>query len=181
MTDNMKKFLEEASKNGELQDALMKANNDYFQALIDASKEQGIPLTNEDIALLLQADKNHDGRISEEEFETLKSEELKAGEAGDDEVKSVAGGAYSKKYGSSVVNYYYESDCLCVFGGGGTGDGFQKTCACVFAGCGELTDRGKEAAAQGYIMDYNTEHKFKYAGSSSAPVAMWCALAGQSQ
>lgn len=173
MTDNMKKFLEEASKNGEFQDKLIQANKDYFQAVIDAAKEQKIDLSDEDIILLLKADKNHDGRFSNEELAALISEDLQSSETDADELKSAAGGTYDW----SIEDHGYVTDCLCCLGGGGTGDKHQKTCACVLAGCGELTELGKEEAASGHF--YNRPDKrFIYHGSESGPVAMWCALGG---
>lgn len=88
-------------------------------------------------------------------IDSLKSKE----ELGDNELENVAGGQYT--CGSS--------DCSCVAVGSGAADVYQKKCFCIAAGAGELTDFGKQEARAGRI---------KYCGSSSAPVAMYCALGG---
>lgn len=185
MTDNMKQFLEEASKNAEFQDKLIKANNDYLQAVIGAAKEQGINLTNEDIALLLRADKNHDGKISDEEIAAFKSEELQDSKVNEDELATVAGGEYIHIYesGKPIKLCRWESDCWCAVGGGGSEDEHQKTCVCVLGGAGELTEKGKEEVARGQLIDGNGNDQgpMGYSGSKSAPVAMWCALGGLGQ
>lgn len=163
MTDNVKKFFEEISKNTKLQDKLIKANEDYFRSVIDVAKKQGIDLTSGDIALLLKADKNHDGRISDEELADLKAEDLRSKKADEEELSAVAGGQYTE------TDKGFVSNCSCYFAGGGNCDDYQNDCTCTGGGFGTLTDFGEREAAAGHI---------HYCGTETVPVAMWCAFYG---
>jgi len=97
MTENLKKFLEAVSANKELAEKMSKATK---EELIAIAKEMGFELT-------------------EADFEKPTAQELS-----DDELDTVAGGAY----------------CICCMGGGGKADSNNKTCACVLAGAGEYQD-----------------------------------------
>lgn len=149
MTENCKAFMELVSSNKEYAEKLMEINKNYpekdgnMPELIKFANTLGIALTEDDF---------------KEEDETYN--------LSDDELEAVSGGGTVVNSRNSSAGY---SDCFCFMGGGGTSDENQKTCACIAAGCGEMTDYGKEMAAQG---------KYKYAGSKKDPVAMYCALAG---
>ena len=118
MSENMKKFMELASKDEALKKKLQALNDmepaDAIQAGIALAKELGIELT-------------------EADFDRKKSD----GELSDDELDAVAGGggcgcpAVGGGHGTNRNNYNY--DCACVVAGAG-GDG--ENCACFIGGGG---------------------------------------------
>jgi len=150
MTDNMKYFLEEASKNSEISKRIIALNETITDkeenkaALIALASENGIVLDSNDF----------------EEDLGCNIEEIS-----DEELESVAGG---KTVRDSVWSKYH-SDCQCPVGGSGSADKYQKKCVCVLAGAGELTDEGKKAVKNG---------TYRLVGSSGSPVAMYCPLIG---
>lgn len=123
MNKNLKKFMEEVTKEEKLRNRVIQINKDYedkddnIRELITFAKEIGINLNVED--------------FEPEDVEELSEEEL----------DSVVGGKMVD-YGLSW-KHAYSSDCFCAVGGGGTADSMQKTCACVVGGAGEMTAYGK--------------------------------------
>lgn len=171
MTEAIKKFLEEVSKNTDMQKKLIKANKNYFRSVFDAATEQGINLTTEDVIQLLNIDENHDGKISEEELAAVKTAESQNNEASEEELAAVSGGTYRKKI-NDIGKEEFSSNCFCWTTGGGSADQYQTACGCFVNGFGLLTDFGKQEVEAGHI---------DYAGSSSAPVAMWCFQIGSGE
>lgn len=108
MTENMKKLAEEASKNEELKEKLMKLDEGSLDQAILIAKEYGLELTEED----LKPENNQS-----EEDEKLSFDEMDAAAGGD---------GYGKRDKNGTA-------CWCTFGGGNKGnDGGQ--CACVLYG-----------------------------------------------
>lgn len=127
MNENLKKIFEELTKDEKLIEKVAEINNLYpdleenSKALVELAKEIGIDITVEEIF-----DSNN--TISEE--------------LSDEELNQVAGGKMIGVDKGQGMLYY--SDCMCVLGGGGSGDNLQKACACVLGGAGELTREGKK-------------------------------------
>ena len=112
MTDNMKKFLEEVSKDKKLIEKLQKAETS--EAVIALAKEIGFVLTSED----------------------LKSKET-ISEISDDELEAVAGGKICTcVLGGGGKGDDNEKTCACVIGGGGEWEDGSPRCACAGAGAG---------------------------------------------
>lgn len=112
MTENMKKLLELASNNPELQEKL---SNSTKENIIVLAKEVGVSLT-------------------EADFEALQ------GEIGDDELDAVAGGdkcyCFAGGGSSRVDERCHSKTCVCVGGGSGRTGGGASRCTCVGAGFG---------------------------------------------
>ena len=107
MTENLKKFAEEASKNEELKEKLMQLTEDSLDQVIVIAKEYGFELTEED--------------LKPENLHPADDEKISF-----DELDSAAGG--TSDYGPGYDNY--GDGCFCALGGGKTGtDG--KPCGCV--------------------------------------------------
>lgn len=111
MTENLKKFVEEASKNEELKEKLMKLDENSINQIIPIAKEYGFELTEED----LKPESNQT-----EEDKPLSLDELDAVSGGD-------GHGKRDKNGTS---------CWCSFGGGNKGNN-DGQCACVMYGQNE--------------------------------------------
>ena len=117
MTDNMKKFLEEASKDKEFIEKLQKAETP--EAVIALAKEIGFELTTDD----------------------LKSKET-ISEISDEELEAVAGGKICFcELGGGGTGDDNEKTCACVLGGGGEWKDGNCRCACVAVGEGK-SDNG---------------------------------------
>ncbi len=114
MTDNMKKFLEEASKEKALSEKLSKTETP--EAVIALAKKMGFTLTAED----------------------LKAEETWS-EISDDEMAAVVGGKWCTCVlgGGGEATNYGEKTCACVGGGGGETLSGECRCACVVGGHGD--------------------------------------------
>ena len=114
MTDNMKKFLEEVSKDKELIEKLSKAETP--EAVIALAKEIGFELTAED----------------------LKSKET-ISEISDDELEDVAGGkkCYCVLGGGGTGEEGVSKTCACVHFGFGENDIRERRCACCGYGEGD--------------------------------------------
>ena len=113
MTDNMKKFLEEASKEKALSEKLSKTETP--EAVIALAKKMGFTLTAED----------------------LKAEETWS-EISDDEMAAVAGGKLCSCFlGGGGTGDDNEKTCACVAGGGGEWKDGNCRCVCVAAGSGD--------------------------------------------
>lgn len=108
MTENMKKLAEEASKNEELKEKLMKLDEGSLDQAILIAKEYRLELTEED----LKPENNQS-----EEDEKLSFDELDVAAGGD-------GHGKRDKNGTS---------CWCAFGGGNKGND-DGQCACVLYG-----------------------------------------------
>ena len=116
MTDNMKKFLEEASKDKEYLEKLTKAETP--EAMMALAKEKGYALTAED----------------------MKSDQS-SGKLSDDEVDAVAGGKACACVvgGGGLEGKTFDDECGCV----GVGLGYRKNtseelrCFCSTYGGGE--------------------------------------------
>lgn len=128
MNENLNKFFEEMSKNDALATKLMEINKkitdkeENAKALAELAEEVNIYITADDI---LNADNNFNSdELSEEELE------------------QISGGYMMMSKGPFYTEY--RTDCLCIAGGGGTGDELQKTCACVLGGAGKLTQEGRD-------------------------------------
>ncbi len=105
MTDNMKNFLEEASKDREFVEKLNKAETP--EAVIALAREKGFALTAED----------------------LKQERAPSGELSDDELEAVAGGKAcfcavgggGERSGQDDSGHWTDDTCACVAVGAGMG------------------------------------------------------------
>ena len=125
MTDSLKKFLEEASKDAELADKVNNAKS--IDDVIALAGEKGFNLTPKDL------------RPTSSVRELLDEDELEA-VAGGKECACVVGG------GGEATNYYKsrEMTCACVLTGVGYGadkvdpDNTPVRCVCVGAGAGDL-------------------------------------------
>ena len=116
MTDNMKNFLEEASKDQEFIEKLKKAKTP--EAVIAMAKEKGFALTAEDL-----------------------NKKAPSGELSDDELEAVAGGRRCACFlGGGGTADYKEKTCACVAGGGGEWEDGRCRCACVVFGSGDGFD-----------------------------------------
>lgn len=122
MTENYKKVLEFVSKNEELKNKITEVNENETSSVEETLYkvnsligEYGLSLSLEDLNATADMD-----------------------ELSDDELTNASGGGMIK-----MGFEYYTTDCLCIVGGGGDADEFQKTCACVLAGTGHLTEKGK--------------------------------------
>jgi len=157
MTTNVKKLLEEASKNSELSKKISILNEtitdkeENKSALIDLAKEYDITLTADDF---------------DETIRDIPAEELDI-----EELESVAGGKMKTEYDYHRGRNVLDSDCECPLAGTGSSDAYQNTCVCVVAGAGTLTDLGRHMAAEG-ALDFH--------GTKDDPVAMWCVMGGKS-
>jgi len=118
MTDSIKKFMEMVSTSEDIKEKFIRITKEFGE-----EKDQ----IREIIALAASIGID----IKEEDFTNKDNYELD-----DDELIEVAGGR--------IVNSIGVSDCMCTFGGGGTGDDYQKTCVCVIGGAGYWTDEGKK-------------------------------------
>ena len=108
MTENLKRLAEEASKNEELKEKLMKLDESTLDQAIPIAKEYGLELTEED--------------LKPENYQPEEDEKLSF-----DELDTVAGGDGRGKRDKDGTS------CWCAFGGGNKGnDGGQ--CACVLYG-----------------------------------------------
>ena len=108
MTENLKKLVEEAGKNEELKEKLMKLDESTLGQAILIAKEYGLELTEED--------------LNPENNQLEKDKKLSL-----DELDLAAGG---DGHGSTDKD---GTACYCAFGGGNKGnDGRQ--CACVLYG-----------------------------------------------
>ena len=120
MTDAMREFLEEASKDKEFSQKVSKA--DTKEALIALAAEKGFTLTEAD----MESPKPQDGEIS------------------DDEVEAVAGGGMCFcAVGGGGTKGDYDKTCACVLAG--AGDGYTHgdkgcRCECAMAGIGDTYD-----------------------------------------
>lgn len=114
MTDNMKKFLEESSKDRELVDKLIKAKTQ--EEIIALAKEKGFALTEDDM--------KQDAGIQE---------------VSDDEISAVAGGkhsCYCALGGGGTEACEGDKTCACIVTGFGLyGDG-EPRCGCFGYGEG---------------------------------------------
>ena len=113
MTDNLKKFLEEASKDADFTQKISKA--DSTQTLIALAAEKGFTLTEEELEQL-----SHSKSVSDDELEAV---------AGGGECFCLVGGGGT---GGTWVK-----SCACVLGGGGEMSDGSARCVCVSAGTGE--------------------------------------------
>ncbi|MBQ7670291.1 MAG: Nif11-like leader peptide family natural product precursor [Clostridia bacterium] len=124
MTENMKKFLEEASRDKEFTEKLNKA--DTLDAVVALAAEKGFTLTEEDLK----------GGSAEGEFSGKELDAVAGGVGGQTCVCVLGGGGLG---GGD------DDKCVCVFGGGGTGTEhigyFHITgsvrCFCAAGGGGE--------------------------------------------
>lgn len=117
MTENMKKFLEEVSKNEEL---CKKLNSADQETIIAMAGELGMELTEADFA----------------QNNALSDDELDAVAGGyDSSCGCILGGA-----GRVGLNTTNEKLCVCVAGGGGEYTDGTCRCACVGLGFGEEGD-----------------------------------------
>lgn len=111
MNENLKKFLEEVSKNTELTEKVGKETD--VNALIAMAKEMGIMLTAAD-------------------FEKPK-------EMSDDELDAVAGGgdvSCACAMGGGGTKDSNDKTCACVLAGAGYSQSGRERCVCGFAGYG---------------------------------------------
>lgn len=153
MKESLKKFMEVVSSNSSSVTKLQEINEKYTEA--ESNKSEIIKFADTLGIKLTDAD-----FVNDEESEIS-----------DDELEAVSGGtSIHYKCPNSATTGIMASDCFCAVGGGGTGDEYQKTCACIIAGAGEFTGAGLEKVKSG---------EYKNAGSSGAPVAVWCALSGR--
>ena len=105
MTDNMKRFYEEASRNGELREKLMAVGEPSVGSVLAIAKEYGFD-------------------ISEDDFKEGGS--CRYMEISFDELDAVSGGGESF--------YDIEGNpCFCILGGGKNGED-KAACACVIPG-----------------------------------------------
>ena len=110
MTENMQKFLETVSKDSELAAKVGTLGKDELLAF---AKEQGFPLTEEDLP--------------------------KATELGDEELDTVAGGSKVScacAMGGGGTKDNNDKTCACVLAGVGYTDEKAERCLCGFAGYG---------------------------------------------
>lgn len=121
-------ILEELSKSEVMIKKLAEINEKFpdkkenAEALAELAKENNIDISAADI--LNETEKVHSDELSEEELE------------------QISGGYMMMSKGPFYTEY--RTDCLCIAGGGGTGDELQKTCACVLGGAGKLTQEGRD-------------------------------------
>ena len=121
MTENMKKFLEEASKDKEYLEKVNKAETP--EAVIALAAEKGFTLTAEDL-----------------------KPDQPTGELNDDELDAVAGGkACGCFIGGGGEAGHYDAVCYCVSAGAGSAwddenDKEVVRCFCVTAGGGTSSD-----------------------------------------
>lgn len=111
MTENLKKFLEEVSKDKELAEKIS-AEKDV-SVIIETAKEMGFTLTEEDFA------ENH--------------------ELADDDLDSVAGGSdvsCACALGGGGTKDNNDKTCACVLAGAGYTKTGRERCVCGFAGYG---------------------------------------------
>lgn len=129
MTENLKKFLEEASSDEALIEKFTKAETP--EAIIALAAEKGFTLTADD----------------------LKPEEASGGEVSDEELATVAGGkACFCAAGGGGESGSNDHTCWCVLGGSGSGyhrhncgyyglkDGEENRCFCLGYGSGDSYD-----------------------------------------
>ena len=125
MTDSLKKFLEEASRDADLADKVNNAQT--IDAVISLAREKGFDLTKKELQLTSSVREQLD----------------------EDEVEAVAGGkacACVVGGGGEATNYYKSKDltCACVLTGVGYGrdnldaNNTPTRCVCVGAGAGDL-------------------------------------------
>ena len=143
MTENLKKFVEEASKNEELKEKLMKLDENSINQIIPIAKEYGF--TKEECDNLRKAAQMHDigkigipdsilnkpSRLTDEEDlkpESNQTEEDKPLSL--DELDAVSGGDGHGKRDKNGTS------CWCSFGGGNKGNN-DGQCACVMYGQNE--------------------------------------------
>ncbi len=145
MNENVKRFLEEASKDEAFTERLKKATTP--EDVISLAKEKGISLTTED----LEAKDVSDYEISDDELDAV---------SGGDACGCFAGGLGKKKKFKLKDNVVeYDNSCTCpIFGvgnysayegcdciGSGSGAGAIVRCACVLAGGGKTLENDEEA------------------------------------
>lgn len=124
MTDNMRKFLEEASKDKEFTEKLNKAET--LETIVALAAEKGFTLTEEDLK----------GNGASAELSATEMDAVAGGVGGQTCVCVLGGGGLG---GGD------DDKCVCVFGGGGTGTehiGFvhiigSVRCFCAAGGGGE--------------------------------------------
>ncbi len=125
MTDNLKAFLEAASKDKELLEKLKTAGTP--EAVIALAKEKGFDLTAED----------------------LKQEPAPLSEISDDELEAVAGGkACACVLGGDGEENGYDEECGCLLLGNGDIEGAthgRTRCTCFLAGGGSSKNDGSDA------------------------------------
>jgi len=112
MTENLKKFLEDVSKDAELS---VKVSNMDMEELLALAKELGLELTEADLA--------------KPAVKELKDDELDAVAGGADVSCACAMGGGGTKDDNDKV-------CACVIAGGGLAVSGRERCVCTFAGYG---------------------------------------------
>ena len=125
MTDSLKKFLEEASRDADLAEKVNNAKT--IDAVISLAREKGFDLTEKELQLTSSA-------------RELLDEDEAAAVAGGKACACVVGG------GGEASNYYKSRDmtCACILTGVGYGadktdaDNTPVRCVCVGAGAGDL-------------------------------------------
>ena len=126
MTDNLKKFLEEASRDADLAEQINTTQT--IDAVISLAREKGYELTENDLKKPVDSVRQ---LLDENELDAV---------AGGKECACVVGG------GGEASNYYKSRDltCACVLTGVGYGadktdaDNTPVRCVCVGAGAGDL-------------------------------------------
>ena len=118
MTDNLKRFLEEASKDAELVEKIGKA--DSVQTIIALAAEKGFNLTEEEMK-------------QPSNSTPIMNDELDAVAGGKDCMCTIGGGGEAGLYSDT---------CACVLGGVGLMTDGESRCMCALAGAGD-DDAGK--------------------------------------